>query len=231
MYDYWKPVQNSHVCSAAHSIAEWNTLCLLKEQYKDLLSVSFGIHPQNPDPSLLPFLKKLLEQNSINAIGEAGFDLYTDGFKEQLSVQKLVWYEQLELALSYSKPLVVHSRKALDLIFASAPLLKKIPSVVFHSYSNSPEEAVSLRKKGINAFFSFGKPLLNNHKNALRCAAHLPLEWILLETDGPYQTLRGECITPPEDIIKVYSFFSSIRNSSEDSLCQVEKNFFSVFRI
>jgi TatD DNase family protein len=101
-------------------------------------------------------------------------------------------------------------------IFESIEKLKKIKAVIFHSFSGSVTEANSLRKKGVNAFFSFGKPILNGNKNAMDCVKNLPLEWLLLETDSPYQTLKGEVFTPPTDILKVYEQFVKLRKDENE---------------
>jgi len=52
-------------------------------------------------------------------------------------------------------------------------------------------EAESLLRRGVNAYFSFGAPLLLNHKEAVRAFSALPAEHLLLETDAPYQPLQG----------------------------------------
>lgn len=228
MYDSWEPFNNGPVCSVSHSIEEWHMLTRLQEKYQ-CICTSFGIHPQNPDAELIPFLESLLKSHAINAVGEAGFDLFSDEYINHIKEQEEVWFLQLELAASYQKPLIVHCRKALDRIFGSVQKLKGIPSVVFHSWAYSPQEAFSLRKKGVNAYFSFGKPLLNNHKNAQMSAASLPLEWILLETDGPYQSLKGEPFTKPSDIVKVYDKLCSLRGIKIEELSQICTNFIRVF--
>ena len=46
------------------------------------------------------------------------------------------------------------------------------------------------------------------------CVKNLPLEWLLLETDSPYQTLKGETFTPPTDILKVYEQVFNFRKES-----------------
>jgi TatD DNase family protein len=48
-----------------------------------------------------------------------------------------------------------------------------------------------LLRRGVNAYFSFGAPIVKNHKEAIRSCAALPLDHLLLETDAPYQPLRG----------------------------------------
>ena len=154
--------------------------------------------------------------DKIFAIGECGFDLFTDEYKSTFAEQNELWNAQLELAIKYDKPIIVHCRKGMCHIFESIEKLKKIRAVIFHSFSGSVTEAISLRKNGVNAFFSFGKPILNGNKNAIQCVKSLPIDWLLLETDSPYQTLKGESFTSPIDILKVYAQFVKLRKDENE---------------
>ena len=154
--------------------------------------------------------------DKIFAIGECGFDLFTDEYKSTFAEQNEIWNAQLELAIKYDKPIIVHCRKGMCHIFESIEKLKKIKAVIFHSFSGSVTEAISLRKKGVNVFFSFGKPIINGNKNAIQCVKSLPIDWLLLETDSPYQTLKGEAFTSPNDILKVYAQFVKLRKDQNE---------------
>ena len=178
------------------------------------------------DKSDLIYDNNMTKYDRISAIGEIGFDLFTKEFKSTFNEQSEIWNIQLELAIKYDKPIIVHCRKGMCHIFESIEKLKKIKAVIFHSFSGSITEANSLRKKGVNAFFSFGKPILNGNKNAMDCVKNLPLEWLLLETDSPYQTLKGETFTPPTDILKVYEqVFNFRKESSEIITSKIYENF------
>ena len=217
-------------CSSSHSINDYNMTCQLIDKIYSKYDISkikichsFGVHPQNPDKNLLSYLESILESekcdikyDKISAIGECGFDLFTPEFKSTLDKQKEVWNYQLELAIKYDKPIIVHCRKGMCHIFESVEKLKKIKAVIFHSFSGSMVEAQSILKKGINGFFSFGKPILNGNKNAIQCVKSLPLENILLETDSPYQTLKGEEVTNPSDIFKVYKEVFNLRQEDTE---------------
>ncbi|MBQ9237797.1 MAG: TatD family hydrolase [Treponema sp.] len=170
-----------------------------------------GMHPQNPSALSADFLEQLLQQRRIRAIGEAGFDFFTDAYKAQRAAQETAWDTCTALAAAYRVPLIVHCRKAMARIFADTSRLKKIPAVVFHSYGGSPAEATALLRRGVNAFFSFGKPLLAGDKSARRCVGMLPIERVLCETDAPYQTLTGERVTLICDITAVYQAVATIR--------------------
>ena len=175
-----------------------------KDQNRVKIFTAAGIHPQNPDMSLKTFLTELLESNECDAVGECGFDFYTQQLKQTVNEQEKVWKLQLKLALDYNKPLVIHGRKSAQMFFRDIKELKKLKAVVFHSWAGTLIEALSMLDKGVNAYFSFGKPLINGKKSASECVKKLPAANIFLETDAPYQTLKGEDKTLSEDILKVY---------------------------
>ncbi|MCH5290813.1 MAG: TatD family hydrolase [Treponema sp.] len=222
-------------CTCAHSVAEWQaqeSISQAETARDGGLEVfsAFGIHPQSPLVENAAFLDSLLAQKKVCAIGECGFDFYTPDFRRNRLAQEQAWAVQLELSRRFGVPVVVHNRKALDLMFRDAAVLKTLPAVVFHSFSFGPNEARSLLSHGINAFFSFGKPLLNGSRKARACVASLELSRLLLETDAPYQSLRCEARTEPEDIIAVYAEAASIRNMQPGLLAgALERTFRSVF--
>lgn len=228
-------------CTCAHNIPEYGKQkqLLLQIANSSLHSAdiksAFGLHPQQPAIENAFFLEQLLEKNEICAVGEAGFDLFTDEFKINLENQKEAWQIQLELAQKFSRPLVIHCRKAMNFIFADSRQLKKLPAVLFHSFPENPDAAFSILNHGINAFFSFGKQILNGNKKAIACVKSLPLQNLLLETDAPFQTLKGEKFTSPDEIKKVYEHAFHLRffqDSTQEfsifcqKLCQ---NFESLF--
>ena len=182
----------------------------------DKLLTKYDILQDKYDKNMTNLSKYDIKYDKISAIGECGFDLFTDEYKSTFAEQNELWNAQLELAIKYDKPIIVHCRKGMCHIFESIEKLKKIKAVIFHSFSGSVTEAISLRKKGVNAFFSFGKPILNGNKNAIQCVKSLPIDWLLLETDSPYQTLKGESFTSPTDILKVYAQFVKLRKEENE---------------
>ena len=165
---------------------------------------AYGMHPQNAANENIQkstdFLEGLIQQEAIAFIGETGFDYFTSEFKDAADLQEEIWNIQLELALKYNKPLVVHCRKANHKLFEYSKQLKKLPEVLFHSFMDPPAEAESLLRHGINGYFSFGKQVLNGNKKVIACVRELPHERVLAETDAPFQTLKGEENTLLSDI-------------------------------
>ena len=203
--------QNWAGISCAHSLLELE----MQKTAPSCVIQSYGMHPQNAAAENLTenteLLEALLRNKEISFIGEAGFDYFTDEFKQTAARQEEIWNIQLDLALAYNVPLVIHCRKANHKLFEYSKHLKKLPEVLFHSFMGPPSEAVSLLKRGINGYFSFGKQLLNGNKKAIACVRELPAKCVLAETDAPFQTLKGEKYTSPEEIKSVYEEIENIR--------------------
>ena len=235
-----------YACTCSHSVEEWE-ICeqigALREPQGPQFAqgprgshiyLSYGLHPQsaghiNVDENAA-FLEQLLQQNKLNAIGEAGFDYFNDEFKAVATTQEKMFNLQLDLAQQYNIPMVVHCRKANEKLFEYSRELKKIPAVLFHSFMGMPNEAKSLLDRGINGYFSFGKQVMNNNKKVIACVRELPDTVLLTETDAPWQFLKGEKCTTPADIKKIFEAFCQIRQTEPEKLSQTLKiNFFNLF--
>jgi TatD DNase family protein len=206
----------------------------------------FAVHPQLPasfpgdfrkeaDRSLA-LLENLAEEGRLHAIGETGFDLYNAAFRDSEAVQDELFAAHLELALRRGLPLVLHIRRAMHKVFVHSKALKRLPAVIFHSYQGTAGEGESLLRRGINGFFSFGTPIVLNHKEAIRVCAALPAERLLLETDAPYQGLRGASFSRWADLAVVLRGAAAIRreagnfHGAEAELeAVVDRNFYRAF--
>ncbi len=227
-------------CSCSHSIEEWDLVMRFRNKFgittasQTTIVYSYGLHPQSAGwidvKQCADFLEQLLQQNRLNAIGEAGFDYFTPEFREYTALQEEMFNIQLELALKYNMPMVIHARKANHKLFEYSRQFKKLPAVLFHSYMGPAREAQSLIDHGIKAYFSFGKQLMNKNKKVLDCAKNLPLQNLILETDAPFQYLKGEKFTSLQDIKKVYDAFIQLRKESRDEIFeQLGNNFRRLF--
>ena len=195
---------------------------------------SFGIHPQQISSlstmelnHQFDYLQQLLSEKKLTAIGETGFDFFTEEYKSTSQLQEEFFIKQINLAQTYNLPVVIHCRKANEKLFQYSKELKKLPAVLFHSFMGTPIEAKSLLDRGINGFFSFGKQVLNNNKKVIACVRELPLNRLLCETDAPYQTLKGESFTKIEEIKTVYEAFAGLRKEipADKLFQQINMNF------
>jgi TatD DNase family protein len=185
---------------------------------------------------LLELLETLAASSALNAIGETGFDLYDRTFRDAEPVQDELFAAHLDTALRHGLPLVIHARKAMHKVFAHTKALKRLPGVVFHSYMGTPEEGASLLRRGVNSYFSFGAGILLNHRTAIRCCATLPLDRLLLETDAPYQPLRGRDFSRWADLAAIRNAAAAIRREAgapggdpEDLERATDRNFGDIF--
>lgn len=183
----------------------------------------FGLHPWYLNNENYELFENIFLNNSekIHGIGEIGLDLYTNELKNNLTTQIEFWNRQIELAIKFEKPIVIHLRKAINYIFQDVSKLKKISSVIFHDFPGSFQEASSILQKGINAYFSFGGSLLKGRKKSLECIINLPNEKILAETDEPFQNVS---------LVDVYKKIAELRNENFEKICEtIILNFSKIF--
>lgn len=158
--------------------------------------VSFGLHPQSPLMDEAEALAGNASAGTIAAIGECGFDFYGDTAvcvrtAENERTQRAVFEFQLELAVRYNLPLILHMRRANDLLFEYARRLDALPAVMLHSWPGPANEALDFLARCPRALFSFGNAIVNGNKKARASAAALPLFALVTETDAPYQPPRA----------------------------------------
>lgn len=149
-----------------------------------------GLHPTSVNESyereLAIVYERLSAPNDFIAIGEIGLDLYWD--KTFLKEQLVAFEKQIEWALEFNLPIVIHSREAFDYIYkVMEPYKNTALSGVFHSFTGTQEEADRLLEfkgfmLGINGVVTFKKSTLPETLQTV------PLERIVLETDSPYLT-------------------------------------------
>ncbi|MDR0324442.1 MAG: TatD family hydrolase [Treponema sp.] len=226
----------AHNENLAHRAASENTVPLLP---------CFAIHPQmfrgekgqkEAGDEHLSVLDKLASEKRIAAVGECGFDLFNETFRETEALQEKFFKAQTEIALRFNLPVVLHVRRAMHKIFAVSNILKKCRAVIFHSWSGALEEGEALLRRGVNAYFSFGNTILLNHKQAIRCCALFPADRLLTETDAPFQPQRGENFSCWKNLPQIIETAAALRHEagSSDSIkleSQIETNFKNIFEI
>lgn len=148
-----------------------------------------GIHPNDLEnynkEADIEMLRKLAKNKNVLAIGEIGLDYYYDDNPPR-EVQMEAFEDQIKLAKELDLPFIVHDREAHE---DTMTILRKYPEVrcVVHSFSGDSEMAKEVIDLG--NFISIGGPLtFKNSGNLPKVIEEIPLEKIMLETDGPYLT-------------------------------------------
>ena len=163
----------------------------IAEEHDDVY-FSVGIHPYDKEQFDSVEFEKYVHHEKCVAIGECGLDYFRlEGSDEEKTIekneQKRVFVAQIELAKKYKKPLIVHVR---DASTDSKELLLKHGAGevggVLHCY-NADHELLSLADNGF--YFGIGGVLtFKNAKKLVNVLPMIPMEKLIIETDGPYLT-------------------------------------------
>ncbi len=162
----------------------------LAEKY-EIVYAAVGWHPEDlagiAGQDYLDRLAAWAVHPKVVAIGEIGLDYYWKE-NEPKEVQKKRLLEQIDLAVQFDLPVIIHDREAHGDIFDI--FRNEVPKnirAVFHCYSGSLEMAKELVKRGY--YLGFGGT--STYKNAAKVRevlAYVPDELLLFETDSPYLT-------------------------------------------
>jgi TatD DNase family protein len=166
----------------------------LADQY-DGIYVAVGVHPNstaNFDSNIIAQIRDYAQHDKVVAIGEIGLDYYWD--KSPKDKQRTAFEQQLDLAAELELPVIIHNREASDDVLdvlenwvETIPnSLKQRPGVM-HSFS-APSE-IAERTMAIGFYFGFTGPITFKKAQELRDVAQtIPLDLMLVETDGPFLT-------------------------------------------
>ena len=160
----------------------------LQKEYPQEVFLMSGLHPTHVNEnykSELDHVYKELTQSSEDyvAVGEIGIDLYWD--KTFVKEQTLSFETQINWALAFDMPIVIHCRAAFDEIFEVLESYRSKPLYgIFHCFSGSLAQA----KKAIDLGFKLGIGGVVTFKNGKidQFLNQLDLGSLVLETDAPY---------------------------------------------
>ncbi|GAA4737717.1 TatD family hydrolase [Flavisolibacter ginsenosidimutans] len=143
-----------------------------------------GLHPcsvQENYSQEIEAVKNHLAQRRFIAVGEIGLDFYWD--KTFVRQQYAAFEQQIELALAYNLPVVIHSRNAIDECIG---VVAKHPSLrgVFHCFSGTEAQAGKLIKLGF--FLGIGGVVTFKNAGLDKVISAIGLSSVVLETDAPY---------------------------------------------
>ena len=151
--------------------------------YENIFSTA-GVHPHDTEEvaeNYIDELYNLLKNKKVVAVGEIGLDYFKE--LSDISVQKKIFAEQLELAQKINKPIVFHNRDSDDDIINT---LSDFPNVygVAHCFSSTYDVAKKLIDMGFYISFSGNLTFKNSHLPDV--AKRLPIDRLLVETDSPF---------------------------------------------
>jgi len=157
----------------------------LFNSHRDVVKQFVGIHPEAAAREDLDKFREIFKANlkSIDGVGEIGLD---GTYDVPYARQKQVFGVMLALAESESKPVSIHSRKALDDVLQMLPSYK-IKSVLLHWFAGNKKQLAKSMDMGL--YVSYGPALVySDDKKVL--LKNTNSSQFLVETDGPVRYSR-----------------------------------------
>lgn len=165
-------------------------LLRLVDSFPDFLYPAVGVHPTRAPQTKWKSrreIEKLSQDSRVVAIGELGLDYHYERRKQHRLKQKAWFVWQLLLADKRRLPLILHIRLAdEDAIRILRHFQKRIHGGVCHCFNKGLDIAKTYTEE-FGLLLGIGGSLLQETCKELEGAVRgIPLECLLLETDGPY---------------------------------------------
>ena len=203
----------------------------LTQDFEPVLGASVGQHPTETGEFDKEEFRKLLKnkkENKIVAIGECGLDYFRmDGEDtKERARQKTLFEKQIQLAIEFSLPLMLHIRSSqggTDAHDDAFDILKKYKQQypALHLHMHFFTASIEVAQKFIELDASFGIPGVVTFASSVRkMVKELPVERILLESDAPYAAPvphRGER-NEPAFVIDTLKKIAQIKKISVEEL-------------
>jgi TatD DNase family protein len=167
----------------SNSIDVMHALC---EKYPQHCFPMMGLHPCSVKENYkeeLAIVYKYLQTKKYTAVGEIGIDLYWDKtfYKEQVEA----FEQQINWALEFNLPIVIHCRNSFDEIYEVLCSFKKLPKGIFHCFSGNAEQAQKIIDK-TSFKLSIGGVITFKNSGLDKAIENIDLKHLVLETDSPY---------------------------------------------
>ena len=158
----------------------------LERQRPGLCVAMMGLHPCSVKAGYREELRQVqdwLGRRSFAAVGEIGLDFYWD--KTFTGEQYEAFHQQVEMALHYDLPIVIHSRESVD---ACIEVVREHQQGklrgVFHCFSGTAEQASRITDLGF--YLGIGGVVTFKNSGLDKVMDSVSLESVVLETDAPY---------------------------------------------
>lgn len=212
----------SRILIPAVEAARWPGLLQLQQQTTALkLELALGIHPwwaQSATETQLTALRQYLtDETSVCAVGEIGLDFALNGADEadtyHIHQRQQQWFsEQLALAATARKPVILHHRKSQPALLAELKRQQFSQGGILHAFSGSSAQAHAFLdlgfKLGIGGTISYERA--RKTRDTLK---KLPLSALVLETDAPAMPLAGfqGLVNTPAQLALVFAELCALR--------------------
>lgn len=205
----------------------------LEKQYPQQCFAMMGLHPCSVNKSVedeLKLVREWLNKRAFAGVGEIGLDLYWDKtfFKEQ----QLAFASQIEWALEFDYPIIIHVRNAFKETIELLKTFKTLPRGIFHCFSGTIEEANEVLALG-HFKLGLGGVLTFKNSGLDKVAQTIDIKHLVLETDAPYLApvpFRGKR-NEPSYILEVARKLAELKSLELDQVADItSKNAEEIFK-
>ncbi|MDR3548087.1 MAG: TatD family hydrolase [Candidatus Pacebacteria bacterium] len=198
------------------------------EGHGDLIA-AIGLHPNDTEePFDAAAFDEMARGPKVRAIGECGLDYYRPDEPETVKLkQREVFEHQIELAVKYDKPLMIHSRPSkgsqdayhdtIDLLTSKKREYGDRLKGDMHFFVGGVEEARAFANLDFTMSYTAVITFARDYDEVIR---FLPLENLLTETDSPYVAPapnRGKR-NEPTAVRNVVRAMAQIRGEDEEKV-------------
>ena len=189
----------------------------------DTLFYALGFHPMyigEIDDTDLVKLSDSVKNSSPVAIGEIGIDLFAR--KDNIKKQEYFLASQLEIAINFDLPVILHTRNAIDLVLKYLRRYR-VKGGIAHAFNGSNQQAHQFIDLGFKLGFG-GAMTYPRAKHIQRLAKELPIESIVLETDAPDMPpfwLEKTQQNQPKELEKIGTFLAQIRGLDPHKMAKI----------
>jgi len=185
--------------------------------------VAAGIFPEDVrdlTDEMWEEFKETVKDPMISCVGEIGLDYYWEKDPEVRALQREVFIRQIELAKEIGKPILVHSRDAMQDTF---DIMKAHHTHgLLHCFSGTKEMAKEFTKLGY--YIALGGALtFKNARHSVEVCETIDEKYLLSETDCPYMAptpFRGKR-NEPSYIPLIVKKMAEVRGVSEEYMAEV----------
>lgn len=194
------------------------------EDFPEYCLPMMGLHPCSVKGNFkeeLLIVERELEKGIYIGVGEIGLDYYWDTtFKAE---QQDAFRQQIQMSKDRKLPIAIHTRSSFEDAYNIVKEMKDNSlSGVFHCFSGTIEEAQKIIELG-DFYMGIGGVLTFKNSGMKEVVEHIPLEYLILETDSPYLApvpFRGKR-NEPSYILNIAIHLAQIKGESIERITEL----------
>jgi len=212
------------IISPSTSLEDARKVVEVADKYDEVFGL-VGVHPESISverslehtrDDMLELEKLARSSKKVVGIGEIGLDSKT---QNNMELQKIVFKEQLELAVELGLPVAIHMREAEAEMIEVLDSMKKLPAGQFHCWAGSEELLKKVIELGFYVSFC-GNITFKSADNLRRLIKIVPPDRLLFETDSPYlspEPRRGSQ-NEPANVTIIAEYIANLLGSPIETL-------------